>query len=177
MKTDRSISDLYTSLCVLEHQAWVPVSVLRRLWELDEDAAMDVVHLFSDMSLATLRLAGEASREAGIVLHDLQLDFCQRQAEKRNKASLCHAQILDGYVAASNESCPEESNPITTDALLSFGPRPWWSLAVSEGDYIHANLSRHLTCAGLCIELAALLLDGRWTQLRGKNRWYTGTEN
>ncbi len=25
VKTDRSISDLYTSLCVLEHQAWVPI--------------------------------------------------------------------------------------------------------------------------------------------------------
>ncbi len=61
VKTDRSISDLSTRLCVLEHQVWVPISVLRRLWQLDEDAAMDVVHFFSDMSLATLRL-GSAAR-------------------------------------------------------------------------------------------------------------------
>ncbi len=168
MKTDRSISDLYTSLCVLEHQAWVPVSVLRRLWELDEDAAMEVVRLFSDMSLATLRLGSESSREAGIVLHDLQLDFCQQQAEEKNKTSLWHARLLNGYAMASNEPRAEESNAITADAVVSFEPRPWWSLAVSEGGYIHANLSRHLTCAGLGIELGALLLDGRWTQLRGK---------
>ncbi len=50
---------------------------------------------------------------------------------------------------------------------MSFEPRPWWSLAVSEG-YIYANLSQHLTCAGLGIELAALLLDGRWSEVRGR---------
>ncbi len=37
-----SISDLYTSLCVLQHQAWVPVSVLGRLWQMDEDATKHV---------------------------------------------------------------------------------------------------------------------------------------
>ncbi len=109
LKTDRSISDLYTSLCILEHQAWVPVSVLRRLWQLDEDEAMAVVHLFSDMSLATLRRGSESSREVGIVLHDLQLDFCQHQTEKKNKTSLWHAQLLSGYIAASNEPRAEES--------------------------------------------------------------------
>ncbi len=41
--------------------------------------------LFSDMSLATLRLASASSREAGIVLHDLQLDFCQQQADEKKK--------------------------------------------------------------------------------------------
>ncbi len=39
LKTDLSISDLYTSLCVLENQACVPVSVLGRMWQLDEGAA------------------------------------------------------------------------------------------------------------------------------------------
>ncbi len=40
------ISDLYTSLCILENQAWISVDVLGRLWDLDKDAAMDVVNLF-----------------------------------------------------------------------------------------------------------------------------------
>ncbi len=48
VQTDHSIYDLYTSLCVLENQAWVPVSVLGRLWQLDEDSVMDVVRLFSE---------------------------------------------------------------------------------------------------------------------------------
>ncbi len=43
-------------LFVLEHQAWVTGSFLRRLWQLYQDAAMDIVHLFSDTGLATLPL-------------------------------------------------------------------------------------------------------------------------
>ncbi len=62
----------------------------------------------------------------------------------------------------------EEWNAITTDALVHFEPRPWWSLAVLDDGYIHANLSRHLTCASVGIELAALLLDGRWTEVRAR---------
>ncbi len=129
---------------------------------------MDVVRLFCEMSLATQRPVSECSREAGLVLPDLQLDFCQQQAEEKNKTSLWHAQLLNGYVVASNKPPAEESNAFTIDALVSAVPRPWWASDVPEDGYIHANLWRHLTCAGLGIELAALLLDGRWTQLRGK---------
>ncbi len=168
LNTDHSISDLYTSLCVLQHQARVPLSVLGRLWQLDEDTVMYVVGLFSELSLATLRPACEFSREAGIVLHDLLLDFCQQQAEERNKTCFWHAQLVDGYVAAPNEQRAKEPNAFSTDTLVSFEPRPWWSLAATEDGYIHGNLSRHLTCACLDIELAALLLDVRWTQLRGR---------
>ncbi len=82
--------------------------------------------------------------------------------------SIWHAQLLHGYVAASNEPHADESKANTTDALVSFEPKPWWSLAVSEDAYIHTSLSRHLIRAGLDIELAALLLDGRWTQVRRK---------
>ncbi len=32
LETDRTVSDLYNSLCVLSKQAWVPVSVLGRMW-------------------------------------------------------------------------------------------------------------------------------------------------
>ncbi len=138
----------------------MPVSVLRCLWQLDEDEAMDVVQIFSDMSLATLRLGSESSREVGIVLHDLQLDFCQQKAEERNKTSLWRGQLLNGYIAGSTDPRAEESNAFTTDAVVSFEPRPFWSLSVAEDGYIHGNVSRHLMCGGLGIELGALLLDG-----------------
>ncbi len=46
--------------------------------------------------------------------------------------------------------------------------RPWWSSSVPEDGYIHANLSRHLVCAERGVELAALLLEGRRTELRGR---------
>ncbi len=33
---EHTIRDLYTSLCVLTNQVWIPVSVLGRMWRLDE---------------------------------------------------------------------------------------------------------------------------------------------
>ncbi len=36
---EHTIRDLYTSLCVLMNQVWVPVSVLGRMWRLDEKLA------------------------------------------------------------------------------------------------------------------------------------------
>ncbi len=102
------------------------------------------------------------------MLHDLQLEFCQQEARKANKLSVWHAQLLNGYVEAPNEPRAEESNACATDAVLNFVPRPWWSAAVPEDGYIYANLSRHLRYAGRGIELAALLLEGQWTKLRGR---------
>ncbi len=54
---DYSIDDLYIGLCVLRPHMWVPLSVLSRLWQLDEGDAMHVMELFCEMSLATLRFA------------------------------------------------------------------------------------------------------------------------
>ncbi len=84
VKTDHTVSDLYVSLCVVSDQAWVPVSVLSRMWQLEEDAAEDIAKLFCDMSLAKLELhslSNESDGVPGIVVHDLLLDFCRRQAE------------------------------------------------------------------------------------------------
>ncbi len=47
---------------------------------------MDVVDIFLEMSLATLQPSGKSFGETGIVLHDLQLDFCQRHAAEVNKS-------------------------------------------------------------------------------------------
>ncbi len=44
-ETDHTVCDLYVSLCVLSNQAWVPVWVLGRMWQLEADAAMDIATL------------------------------------------------------------------------------------------------------------------------------------
>ncbi len=111
---------------MLENQAWIPVSVLGRLWELDIDETMDAAHLFSEISLSSFRSSSESSGEAGIVLHDLQLEFCQEKATKSNKSSRWHAQLLNGYVEATDQPRGEE-NACATDAVLNFAPRLWWS--------------------------------------------------
>ncbi len=55
---------------------------------------MDVCTCSVNLSLATLRSSSESSGEAGIILHDLQLEFCQQEAAKENKLSVWHAQLL-----------------------------------------------------------------------------------
>ncbi len=159
---EHSVNELYTGLCVLENQSWVSISVLSRLWQLEKDVAFDVANLFCGMSLATLQLrqTSGGTEEAGIVLHDLLLDFCQRQARKMMNSSLWHIRLLNGYLETQHESprAPE------IQSTLLCAPRPWWS--ESDDGYIHANLARHLSCSGHSKELGALLLDARWTSLR-----------
>ncbi len=46
---ERTIRDQYTSLRVLTNQVWVPVSVLGRMWRLDEKLACDIAKLFCEM--------------------------------------------------------------------------------------------------------------------------------
>ncbi len=170
LNTEYSISELYTSLCILENQASISVDVLGRLWHIDKDAAMDVVSLFSSMSLATLRinrLSVECPEVAGIVLHDLQLDFCRQQAAESNTSCLWHTQLLNGYLETTHP-ITEEPNAQVLDAILSVTPRPWWSSYVPDDGYIHHNRSKHLACADQGFELAALLLDARWTILRSR---------
>ncbi len=114
LRVEHSISDLYTSLCVLENQGWVSVSVLSRLWRVDEGVATDVVNLLCEMSLATLhwrRPTTGRSEVAGIMLHDLQLDFCP---------ATCHE---NGNVISIAWSAPER---ISGKARSSSVRRAMW---------------------------------------------------
>ncbi len=171
LELEHTITDLYTSLCVLTNQTWAPVSVLSRLWKLDEDAAFDVANLFCGMSLATMevrRTADGCTEEPGVVLHDLLLDFCRRQSSKAKSFSAWHCQLLDGYLKSAEKADSGVSNPETASSIFGFSPRPWWSGSVPDDGYIHMNLTRHISLSGQGIELVSLLLDARWTVLRAK---------
>ncbi len=76
---------------MLTNQVWIPVSVLGRMWRLDEKLAYDIANFFCEMSLATLsaRKAGhDVTEKAGLTLHDLHLEFCKQEAES-NTHILC----------------------------------------------------------------------------------------
>ncbi len=121
------------------------------------------------MSLAALHLRrteSSSSEEAGIVLHDLQLDFCRREARKMTCFSLWHTKLLNGYIRAPEIPALEKSKGHAAQTIVSFTPRAWWAKSVPEDGYIHKNISRHLACSDQGIELVALLLDARWTTLR-----------
>ncbi len=116
------------------------------------------------MSLANFRLnrpIDECPEEAGIVLHDLQLDFSRQQAAESNTSCLWHTQLLE-----TTHPITKEPNAQVVDEILRVTRKPWWSNDVADDGYLHLNLSKHLACAGQGFELAALHLDARWTIMR-----------
>ncbi len=107
MGIEHTIRDLYTSLCVLKNQVWVPVSVLGRMWRLDEKLACDIAKLFCEVSLATLsfrKAEHDATKKAGLTLHDLHLEFCKQEAESSNSHSEWHSALLSGYFGTTIKS-------------------------------------------------------------------------
>ncbi len=165
-----SINDLYASLCVMTKQLWIPVSVLGRMWNLDEMSAYDVADLFCRMSLAKLsyrKIGNGESKKAGLSLHDLHLEFCQQQAKSKKLQSFWHSTLLHGYEESQSDLCSDLCGLSPLD-LVELSPRPWWSDTCPDDGYIHAHLARHLSLSGRVSELAALLLDARWIKVRGK---------
>ncbi len=171
---EHSVSDLYASLSVLSNQLWVPISVLSRMWKLDEKFALDVAKLFCEMSLATLsyRNLEDGSEKPGITVHDLHLDFCRRRAKEQNSSFTWHAELLNGYLGgvppADERRVADTLSSCSSDDIVACSPRTWWCASILEDRYIHDNLARHLACSGQYLELAALLMDIRWTHVRFK---------
>ncbi len=157
-------------LCVLTKQVWVPISVLSRMWNLDDKSALDMANLFCGMSLATFsfrQIGDDVSKKRGLVLHDLHLEFCQQQAKLENVESLWHTALLRGYLESTSDVLCDPS-ALSSSKLVRLTPRPWWSKAVPEDGYIHEHLARYLSLSGRGSELAALLLDAKWMCVQGE---------
>ncbi len=60
-----------------------------------------------------------------------------------------------------------EEYTLNPSFLAGLTPRPWWSEETPKDGYVHANLARHLSLCDRKPELAALLLDARWANVRG----------
>lgn len=58
LNTSYTLREMYFSLCVLRHQQQARVSVLHRMWKVDESAALEICVRFSSMSLSKLSSGG-----------------------------------------------------------------------------------------------------------------------
>jgi WD40 repeat protein len=77
------------------------------------------------------------------------------QAREHEGIDKWHATLLDGYARRAGQ------------ALAKLSCRravAWWSDALADDVYLHANLARHLVGCGRYSDLETLLLDHRWTQ-------------
>ncbi len=123
------------------------------------------------MSLATLssrKTGHDANEKAGLALHDLHLEFCKQEAELSNSHSAWNSGLLSGYLEPPSNTIRLEECAMSPSVLAGLTPRPWWSDEIPEDGYIHANISRHLSMCDRGSELATLLLDARWLNVRGK---------
>jgi hypothetical protein len=99
-----SVVDMHSALCVIQKQQRVPVTMLARLWGLqNEDEATRVIMCMSDFSIVD-----SACREEDgvlcITLHDLVHDACIARAARDGGPAVWHGRLLDAYSAASIRS-------------------------------------------------------------------------
>lgn len=164
-----SVSEMYSSLCVLMKQQFAPIPVLALMWKLDISSASLVCQELASLSLATMSsryLEDGGEEENGILLHDLHLDYCSCLAEEREGTAEWHRRLLDGHMAQKSH-LKSTTAALDCDEAVNFyrlahKSRPWWSDDVLNKEYIRKYLSRHLHRAGLCIELGETLFDLRW---------------
>ncbi len=157
---EHTIRDLYTSPCVLKNQVWVPVSVLGRMWRLDEKLACYIAKLFCEVSLATLsfrKTEHDATEKPGLTLHDLHLEFCKQEAKSGNSNSAWHSTLLSGYLEPPSNPIRLEECALSPSLLAGLTPGPWWSDEIPKDGYIHANLARHLSMCDRGSDLPTLL--------------------
>ncbi len=122
------------------------------------------------MSLATLscrKTGSDVSEKAGLTLHDLHLEFCKQEAESNNSHSLWNSTLLNGYWEPPSNILRSEEQGLSPALLAGLTPRPWWTDEILKDGYIHENSARHLPLCDRGSELAALLLDARWANVRG----------
>ena len=149
------LEKLHRGLCVLQKQAWAPVTMLSCLWDLEEEAVERVVDVMAELSICKVEDREVDGEEMmGIRIHDLVHEYCVLQAGKHEGVREWHEQVVEGYrrrygVRAENDK---------SDRCVE-----WWSDEVEDDSYIHTNLTRHLAESGEVDELERLMLDYRWT--------------
>lgn len=166
--TEFSVSDLYTSLCVMQNRQLAPISVLARMWGVSEGKAEDICIIFCSMSLARLstEIVGDGREECGLYVHELHLDYCRHRATDSGKEKEWHRSLLDSHLLAGDSSDEAGASGDVDGPLglrmLDYTPRPWWKDGIWNAEYMRKNVSRHLRGAGLELELGATVLDLRW---------------
>lgn len=162
--TSFSVHDLYTSLCVLQNQQFAPVSVLARMWNVNESNAIDICTISSSMSLAKIsKQVFDGWEQCGLHIHDLHLDFCRRSADRSGDKKNWHRRLLNGHMtrafAVNETDAADDTDGLHGLNMLECTPRPWWQDDLANKGYIRKQLTWHLRSAGLDIELGATILE------------------
>lgn len=148
------VRDMFQSLCVLQKQMCLPLSVIAKLWGVTSAVAQEGVMMFARNSLVSLVWTnGEVS---GMQMHDLVHDISVDMAESDGGSVVWHRKLLDAYGLSANT--PSDGGHSDRNGVSG-----WWDLAIYD-KYMSDNLVRHMLDAGRIPEALQLLTDYRWVE-------------
>lgn len=143
----------------------MPVSILAKMWSMDNDSAKGIAHQFSLMSLGKISVQKNYGgiQEVGLSIHDLQHDFCRERAQGSCDKKEWHFRLFQGHMPSLSGSIREAVNFILgLKDLLQHISQEWHQEDLCNRDYMFQNLTRHLLESGLILELCSLVLDPKW---------------
>lgn len=157
----RSMRWLFKAMCVFRKQQAVPLSVVARLWDMDEsdvEMAVDRMERFSLVQRSTIVVGGNRTRH--VSLHDLVLDVARELSHGECDSYFWVKKLVQTYLPTTNSDCPRGnavSNLIGTKPL--FGHK---LLSISGDGFILESLCWLLYCAKMCNDLLWATCDPRW---------------
>lgn len=109
ISTPYSMHQMYRSLCVLEKQQCMPVAVLAKMWDTNDNTTERIALLFSSMSLAKTSVQTNSAEEksVGLTLHDLHQDMCREQARALCDEKQWRLRLLRGHMPSLKGSICE----------------------------------------------------------------------
>lgn len=147
-----SYRKMHRALYILRKQDWVPVSVLRDLWNLQDEKRTKraVMEMAAVGAVYAERRKVNGVVMLGLRIHDLVHDFAQLEAKKYGEVSMWPAALLDAYVVAH---CDEDQGPL-------------WPVEIPydrDAGYMIRNVCRLLILASRLDEVQALLQSACWS--------------
>lgn len=160
-----SMTQMYTSLCVLENQQWIPAAVPAKMWAVDDTSAQCIAVLFSSMCLSKTSVQNnlEGRKEVGLSVHDLNSHFCVEKAQRESGSKAWHFRLLKGHMPSLPSLGHELIGNVTSfQGILEHSSQAWYVKDLKNKTYMRHNVARHLLEAGLLRELWALVLNPKW---------------
>lgn len=165
---EKNFTALFTALSILPKNQAVHLSVLQKLWNLQNYCdANNIVQAFWYSSLMQKSIRMEMT---SIKLHDLVLDFARHTAKFHNKMQGFSDLLIKNYTNRNSHKpfalvTESDINSVEQEKMKNY--TEWWDIP-ADG-YIHENICHLLHHGGKIDELLWLLSQPQWIVFRFVN--------
>ena len=148
----KDVRKLFEGLSVVKNQAWMPLTMLQNLWELDSEIETEeIAYLFerhgllkvSRRSPSWLKNNSNTQESIGFMIHDLVLDVCRNRASKHNTIVEWHTRLLNGYMKRSTCICRRHND---REESIAAECSRWFYVNNMKGDIIDCNRTEADDC-------------------------------